>query len=208
VTRLPADDYFGFSLDGNARFVVGEQFVVTHNSHTMFGPDIKEKSKWGIIPRACAHIFSFIEEDPEGVEFTIKCSFLEIYLETVRDLLDPRHKEALKVRETPQKGVWVEGLSEHYVSSESDVYELLMLGEKSRATSSTNMNAVSSRSHSLFILTLTQKLPDGSTKTGRLNLADLAGSEKVGKCFARGTPVLLADGQLLSRSRRCRRATR
>jgi hypothetical protein len=195
VTRLPVDDYFGFSLDGNARFVVGEQFVVTHNSHTMFGPDIKEKSKWGIIPRACAHIFSFIEEDPEGVEFTIKCSFLEIYLETVRDLLDPRHKEALKVRETPQKGVWVEGLSEHYVSSESDVYELLMLGEKSRATSSTNMNAVSSRSHSLFILTLTQKLPDGSTKTGRLNLADLAGSEKVGKCFARGTPVMLANGR-------------
>jgi hypothetical protein len=195
VTRLPLDRYFGFSVDGNARFVVGEQFVVTHNSHTMFGPDIKEKSKWGIIPRACAHIFSFIEEDQEGVEFTIKCSFLEIYLETVRDLLDPRHKEALKVRETPQKGVWVEGLSEHYVSSESDVYELLMLGEKSRATSSTNMNAVSSRSHSLFILTLTQKLPDGSTKTGRLNLADLAGSEKVGKCFARGTPVLLASGQ-------------
>jgi hypothetical protein len=183
----------------------------------MFGPDIKDKSRWGIIPRSCAHIFNYIEEDQSGIEFTIKCSFLEIYLETVRDLLDPRQHDALKVRETPQKGVWVEGLSEHYVSAVQDVYDLLMLGEKSRATSSTNMNAVSSRSHSLFILTLTQKLPDGSTKSGRLNLADLAGSEKVGKteakgmrldeakkinqslsalglCIAEGTPVLLADG--------------
>lgn len=64
--------------------------------------------------------------------------------------------------------------------------ELLRLGEKHRATSSTKMNSVSSRSHSLFILTLQQRSPDGSMKEGRLNLADLAGSEKVGKTGATG----------------------
>jgi kinesin family member 5 len=64
--------------------------------------------------------------------------------------------------------------------------ELLSLGEKHRATSSTKMNSVSSRSHSLFILALQQRSPDGSMKEGRLNLADLAGSEKVGKTGATG----------------------
>ena len=60
------------------------------------------------------------------------------------------------------------------------------MGEKYRAVSSTKMNAVSSRSHSLFIITLQQKSPEGSTKEGKLNLADLAGSEKVGKTGATG----------------------
>lgn len=103
----------------------------------------------------------------------------------MRDLLDPK-KVNLKVRETPQKGVWVDGLTEIYVSSANDIYELLHLGEKYRATASTGMNAQSSRSHSLFIIDVQQKNRDGSTMTGRLNLADLAGSEKVGKTGATG----------------------
>ena len=72
------------------------------------------------------------------------------------------------------------------MSSESDIIKLLKFGEKFRAVTATNMNAVSSRSHSLFILTLTQKFKDGSSKTGKLNLADLAGSEKVNKTGATG----------------------
>jgi hypothetical protein len=66
----------------------------------------------GIIPRACEHIFKYIAQDRTGTEFTIKCSFLEIYREIVRDLLDPE-RDNLKVRETPAKGVWVQDLSEH-----------------------------------------------------------------------------------------------
>eukprot|EP01088_Endostelium_zonatum_P014202 TRINITY_DN3010_c2_g1_i1.p1 TRINITY_DN3010_c2_g1~~TRINITY_DN3010_c2_g1_i1.p1 ORF type:complete len:801 (+),score=190.25 TRINITY_DN3010_c2_g1_i1:45-2447(+) len=156
-------------------------------SFSMFGPDVAGDPKFrGIIPRSCEHIFQYIHGSTGGdVEFTIKCSFLEIYKETIRDLLNPKGKN-LKVRETPTKGVWVEELSERYVSSEQDVLDLIKLGEKSRAVSSTQMNAVSSRSHSLFILTLTQKFKDGSSKTGILNLADLAGSEKVGKTGATG----------------------
>jgi kinesin family protein 5 len=63
--------------------------------------------------RVDRHLFNHIEECQDGTEFTIKCSFLEIYLEKVRDLLDPRHEGDLKVRETPEKGVWVDALSEH-----------------------------------------------------------------------------------------------
>ena len=65
----------------------------------------------------------------------------------------PAFNFAASCSSIPQ-GVWVDGLSEHYVTCEQDVYDLLALGEKYRQTSSTNMNAVSSRSHSLFILTL------------------------------------------------------
>ena len=157
-------------------------------SFTMFGvisvPDLK-----GIIPRSCMHIFDHITKDTSGTEYTIKCSFLEIYKEIVRDLLNPSGsagKQGLKVRESPGKGVWVEGLHEAYVTCEQDVFDLIQTGESHRAVSSTSMNASSSRSHSLFILTLHQKTRDGSTKEGRLNLADLAGSEKVGKTGATG----------------------
>merc|ERR1712137_1065258 len=83
-----------------------------------------------------------------------------------------------------------EHLSEEYVSSEEDIADLIRQGETSRSVASTKMNARSSRSHSLFIITVEQKnLADGSTKEGRLNLADLAGSEKVGKTGATGNTL-------------------
>jgi kinesin family protein 5 len=72
-------------------------------------------------------------------------------------------------------GVWVQDLTEEFVTCEEDIFELIKLGEKYRSVSATKMNAVSSRSHSLFVITLQQKSPDGSTKEGKLNLADLAG---------------------------------
>jgi len=157
-------------------------------SFTMFGPDIMANDKKGIIPRSCDYIFQHIENDENNIEYTIKCSFLEIYKEQVKDLLDPSGK-ILRVREAPSKGVWVEGLSEHYVGRSTDVLQLIKLGEKYRAVSATDMNAESSRSHSLFILNLLQKLPDGGTKSASLNLCDLAGSEKVGKTGATGNTL-------------------
>jgi hypothetical protein len=111
----------------------------------------------GIIPRACETVFKFIHADRDETEFQVKCSFLEIYKEIIRDLLNPEGMN-LKVRETPQRGVWVDGLSERFVGSVQEVMELLELGEKARARASTQMNAVSSRSHSLFTLTLSKIL--------------------------------------------------
>ena len=128
------------------------------------------------------HIFDYISSDKSETEFTIKCSFMEIYKEEIKDLLTPSPKK-LRVRETTTKGVWVEGLTELYVSSMNEILDLIKLGERYRTVSSTKMNAVSSRSHSLFVLTLIQKSKDGSIKSGKLNLADLAGSEKVKKKF-------------------------
>merc|ERR1712137_958431 len=114
---------------------------------------------------------------------------MEIYKENVRDLLHPS-APTLSVRESPTKGVYVEGLTEEYVASEEDITELIQLGERSRSVSSTKMNQRSSRSHSLFIIIVEQKnLADDSVKIGRLNLIDLAGSEKVGKTGATGNTL-------------------
>lgn len=149
------------------------------------GPDILDDSLAGIVPRACKFIFEHVARNPDHCEFKVTCSFLEIYKEIIKDLLVPKGVN-LKVRETPTRGVWVEGLSETEVTSHMEVLRLLHQGEEHRATASTNMNSVSSRSHSLFILTVSQKTRDGATKIGRLNLADLAGSERVGKTGASG----------------------
>jgi kinesin family protein 5 len=170
----------------------GKTYTMTSNLSAATGG--KEAETRGIVPRACSQLFAHIEQDNSGTEYTIKCSFLEIYKEALHDLLAPEIKSSnlnapppkLKIRETPAKGVWVEGLTEAFVTCESEIFSLLQLGEQSRSVASTNMNAVSSRSHTLFVITLVQKLKDGSTKSSRLNLADLAGSEKVGKTGATG----------------------
>lgn len=151
----------------------------------MMGPDIVSDEQCGIIPRACKFIFEHVNKNPEHCEFRVTCSFLEIYKEVIKDLLNPKGIN-LKVRETPTRGVWVDDLSETPVRSHLEVLALLHKGESQRAVASTNMNSVSSRSHSLFILTVSQKTQDGATKIGKLNLADLAGSEKVGKTGASG----------------------
>ena len=81
-------------------------FTRSGKSFSMFGPDISDSDSRGIIPRACSHIFQHISQDNEGIEYTIKCSFLEIYKEIVRDLLNPKNSN-LRVRDTPGRGVWV-----------------------------------------------------------------------------------------------------
>lgn len=158
-------------------------------SHSMMGPEgslMEMVEQRGIIPRACVHIFDHIKNSTDvDTEYAIKCSYLEIYNEMIMDLFNPT-KQSLKVHESPNKGVWIGDLAEEFVTCEQDVIDLLAFGGSNRAISSTNMNKVSSRSHSCFILAVEQKTKDGSTKTGRLNLVDLAGSEKVGKTGATG----------------------
>lgn len=158
-------------------------------SHSMMGPEgslMENQEQRGIIPRACVHMFDHIKNSTDtDIEYTIKCSYLEIYNEMIMDLFNPT-KQSLKVHESPGRGVWIADLTEEFVTCEQDVIDLLAFGGSNRAISSTNMNKVSSRSHSCFILAVEQKTKDGSTKTGRLNLVDLAGSEKVGKTGATG----------------------
>ncbi|KAJ1727747.1 hypothetical protein LPJ61_004416 [Coemansia biformis] len=153
---------------------------------TMMGADIDSEELRGIIPRIVEGVFGKIVESPPTVEYMVKASYMEIYMERIRDLLSPEESN-LSVHEDKANGVYVKGLMEVFVSSIDEVYQVMRQGAKSRVVAQTNMNAESSRSHSIFQLTIEQKdTVNGKTKMGRLFLVDLAGSEKVGKTGATG----------------------
>lgn len=156
-------------------------------THTMEGevkPNITLES--GIIPRMVKHVFDSISTSSENIEFRIKVSLVELYMEKLRDLLD-QNKIDLKIRSDKKRGVFIEDLTEKYISSPEEVYELIEIARNSRAIASTNMNERSSRSHMIFLLTISQNnIDDMSAKTGKLYLVDLAGSEKIGKTGAEG----------------------
>lgn len=155
-------------------------------SYTMMGSDIDDDDGKGIIPRITEQIFENILTSPSNIEYTVRVSYMEIYMERIRDLLVPQN-DNLPVHEEKSRGVYVKGLLEVYVSSVQEVYEVMRRGGTARAVAATNMNQESSRSHSIFVITVTQKnLETGSAKSGQLFLVDLAGSEKVGKTGASG----------------------
>ena len=155
-------------------------------SYTMMGSDVDDEEGRGVTPRIVEQIFSSILSSPGTIEYTVRVSYMEIYMERIRDLLAP-HNDNLPVHEEKNRGVYVKGLLEIYVSSVQEVYEVMRRGGASRSVASTNMNAESSRSHSIFVITITQKnVETGSAKSGQLFLVDLAGSEKVGKTGASG----------------------
>ncbi|ORZ02025.1 kinesin heavy chain [Lobosporangium transversale] len=153
---------------------------------TMMGPSIDDEETKGIIPRIVDKIFASILASPSTMEYTVKVSYMEIYMEKIRDLLNPVN-DNLPIHEEKNRGVYVKGLFEVYVSSIAEIHEVMRRGGNSRMVAYTNMNAESSRSHSIFVVTISQKnLLDGSVKSGKLYLVDLAGSEKVGKTGASG----------------------
>ncbi|EAL69265.1 hypothetical protein DDB_G0276369 [Dictyostelium discoideum AX4] len=161
--------------------------------------DFENVEQLGIIPRGNHLIFNTIAEESDGnAEFTIKCSYLEIYMENIQDLLNPKNNKQLKIRESKSQGIYVEGLTEEYVASEEDIMELIQVGESSRSVAKTNMNQRSSRSHSILIIAIEQKSSDGSKKRGKLNLVDLAGSEKVSKTGAEG--IVLEQAKKINQS--------
>lgn len=155
-------------------------------SYTMMGSDIDDDTGKGVIPRIVEQIFANILTSPSSMEYTVRVSYMEIYMERIRDLLVPQN-DNLPVHEEKARGVYVKGLLEVYVSSVQEVYEVMRRGGNARAVAATNMNQESSRSHSIFVITVAQKnLETGSAKSGQLFLVDLAGSEKVGKTGASG----------------------
>lgn len=126
-------------------------------------------------------VFNHILNSASDTEYIVKVSMIEIYMEKIKDLIDVSRVN-LNVREEKSKGIYIEDLSEHYVISEEEVIELMKIGSDNRSVGTTNMNAHSSRSHSIFIMTIHQNnLKDLSAKTGKLYLVDLAGSEKISK---------------------------
>ncbi|CAO1639083.1 unnamed protein product [Sympodiomycopsis kandeliae] len=171
-------------------------------SHSMVG---YAEAK-GLIPLTCSKLFDDasdkMQADP-NLRVTVEVSYIEIYNEKVRDLLNPKNKGNLKVREHPSLGPYVEDLSKLVVSSFADVESLMDEGNKARTVAATNMNETSSRSHAVFTLVLTQKRKDEQTgleaeKVSRISLVDLAGSERANSTGATGSR--LKEGANINRS--------
>lgn len=135
-------------------FVYGQ--TSSGKTHTMQGPDINDDKLKGIIPRVIHQLYANIENSLVTFQWLVKVSIFEIYLEKLRDLLEPEKKD-LKIREDSAKGVYVQGISEYFVSSVDEVFALLTTANKNRIVASTKMNEASSRSHLLFQLDIYQK---------------------------------------------------
>ncbi|KAI0179240.1 kinesin heavy chain [Hypoxylon sp. FL1284] len=159
----------------------------------------------GIIPSICQDMFTRIGQlqEDKSTRCTVEVSYLEIYNERVRDLLNPSTKGNLKVREHPSTGPYVEDLAKLVVGSFQEIENLMDEGNKARTVAATNMNETSSRSHAVFTLMLTQKKFDAETKMemekqAKISLVDLAGSERATSTGATG--ARLKEGAEINRS--------
>ncbi|XP_074501189.1 kinesin-like protein KIF1B isoform X14 [Sebastes fasciatus] len=172
-------------------------------SYTMMGK--QEEGQEGIIPMLCEDLFEKINEDnnKEKLSYSVEVSYMEIYCERVRDLLNPKNKGNLRVREHPLLGPYVEDLSKLAVTSYTDIADLMDAGNKARTVAATNMNETSSRSHAVFTIVFTQKKHDSETdlsteKVSKISLVDLAGSERADSTGATGTR--LKEGANINKS--------
>jgi len=162
----------------------------TGKSHTMQG-DAEPPEMRGIIPNSFEHVFNAIKAD-QTKEFLVRASYLEIYNEEIRDLLGKDSKSKLELKETPEKGVFVKDLNTFVVRNVEEIDHVMNVGQRNRTVGSTLMNQDSSRSHSIFTITIETSEPDpadpkkNKIKAGKLNLVDLAGSERQGKTGATG----------------------
>ncbi|XP_076593298.1 kinesin-like protein KIF13A isoform X5 [Chaetodon auriga] len=159
----------------------------------------------GLIPRLCCSLFERVHtEENEAHTFKVEVSYMEIYNEKVRDLLDPKgSRQSLKVREHKVLGPYVDGLSQLAVTCFEDIEVLMSEGNKSRTVAATNMNEESSRSHAVFSIIVTQTLYDlqsgnSGEKVSKMSLVDLAGSERVSKTGAAGER--LKEGSNINKS--------
>ena len=183
-------------LDGYNGTVLAYGQTSSGKTYTMEGL-IDDESKMGVIPRMIDHVFNFIRNN-EDIDFIMKASMVELYQEKIRDLIDTKRVN-LNIRETPSRVIYIENLSEYYVYCENDILNILKIGRENRAQASTKMNEHSSRSHSIFMITINQKNnKEGNAKTGKLYLVDLAGSEKITKTGATGTT--LEEAKIINKS--------
>lgn len=161
----------------------------------------------GIIPRFSFNLFERIGKETAKhptMQFLVTASYFEIYNEVIFDLLDPGAKKkggkGLEIKEHPALGVYVKGLQEIVIDSAKRLQDIIDQGMGHRTVASTQMNADSSRSHSVFIVTLRQKDTEDETKNvfSKVNLVDLAGSERVKSTGASG--AVLKEGANINKS--------
>ncbi|XP_061582693.1 kinesin heavy chain isoform X1 [Cololabis saira] len=166
-------------------------------THTMEG-NLHDPQGMGIIPRIAEDIFEHIFAMDENLEFHIKVSYFEIYMDKIRDLLDVT-KTNLSVHEDKHRVPYVKGCTERFVTSPEEVMDVIDEGKANRHVAVTNMNEHSSRSHSIFLINIKQENVETEQKlSGKLYLVDLAGSEKVSKTGAEGS--VLDEAKNINRS--------
>ena len=153
----------------------------------------------GIIPRMMQLVFEIINSGSSDIEFSVKCQYYQIYNEKIQDLLDTR-KTDLAIREDKNKGIWVGDCTEKYVESEQEMINFFNKGAENRIVASTKMNTISSRSHSIFSVTIYQRnVLTESSKIGKIYFVDLAGSEKMSKAGVEGN-IMLKEAQNINKS--------
>ncbi|XP_048160962.1 centromere-associated protein E isoform X3 [Corvus hawaiiensis] len=171
-------------------------------TYTMMG----NEDSMGIIPKAIQHVFKIICEIPDR-EFLLRVSYMEIYNETITDLLcDSRKKKPLGIREDVNRNTYVEDLIEEVVVAPEQVMEWIRKGERNRHYGETKMNEHSSRSHTIFRMIIESRERsdpanancDGAVMVSHLNLVDLAGSERASQTGSEG--VRLKEGCNINRS--------
>ncbi|KAM0065428.1 putative plus-end-directed kinesin ATPase [Helianthus debilis subsp. tardiflorus] len=195
VYDIAAQHVVSSAMEGVNGTIFAYGVTSSGKTHTMHG----DQRSPGIIPFAVKDVFSIIQETPNR-EFLLRVSYLEIYNEVVNDLLNPAGQN-LRIREESQ-GAFVEGITEEVVLSPAHVLSLIAAGEEHRHVGSTNYNLLSSRSHTIFTLTI-ESSPcgenggDGTVSFSQLNLVDLAGSES---SKAETTGVHRKEGSYINKS--------
>lgn len=186
VYEIVAKDIVKDVLNGYNGTIFAYGQTSSGKTHTMEGK-LGDPTWQGIIPRIVHDIFNHIYNMEEALEFHIKVSYFEIYMDKIRDLLDVS-KVNLSVHEDKNRVPSVKGATERFVSSPEEVFETIALGKSNRHVAVTNMNEHSSRSHSVFLIQVKQENIENQKKLlGKLYLVDLAGSEKVSKTGAEGS---------------------
>lgn len=156
-------------------------------TYSIFGPPGQHGLELqGLLPRAASELFDRLaeEERSSGSQFEVSCSFLELYCEQMRDLMQPKN-QGLQLKQLPGAGFYVENLTHRTVASAGEVMQLVRGGLKLRASAPNAMNNHSSRSHAVFTMNVQQQCEDG-VRHRKLTLVDLAGSEKVRKSGSTG----------------------
>ena len=180
----------------------GKTYTMVGAGHLDPAKDTVEQR--GIIPNAFTHIFGSVSTFGSEKRSLLRCSYLEIYNESIHDLLDYDHNKKLELKEDTQKGIYVKGLTTVIVRSVTDIERTMNNGSANRHTAETAMNKDSSRSHCIFTIYIetAEKQPDGNERirAGKLNLVDLAGSERQSKTHAEGQRLVEATKINLSLS--------
>lgn len=162
-------------LEGYNASIIAYGPTSTGKTYTMEGPRLIEGDPYrGVIPRSFETLFEKLRNHND---VKVKASYMQIYMENLSDLLQPG-SNSITIREDKKTGLRVEGLAEYSVNNVHDVWGLLQLGATSRTTATTKLNELSSRSHAIFIVTITRTSADGTVKCSKLKLVDLAGSER------------------------------